>query len=116
MRRRNMRRVALWTTVITFLVSLLHLGRVRSRRTPASSSRKAASGWAAIGYHMGVDGISMLFVILTTFLMPLCIWPAGIRPDAREGIHDRVPGARDADDRRVLRARLVCSTCSSKAA
>jgi NADH-quinone oxidoreductase subunit M len=24
-------------------------------------------------YHMGVDGISMLFVILTTFLMPLCI-------------------------------------------
>src|SRR5690606_13776753 len=26
-----------------------------------------------ISYHMGVDGISMLFVILTTFLMPLCI-------------------------------------------
>ena len=26
-----------------------------------------------INYHMGVDGISMLFVILTTFLMPLCI-------------------------------------------
>ena len=24
-------------------------------------------------YHMGVDGISMLFVILTTFLMPICI-------------------------------------------
>ncbi|MFT3953128.1 MAG: proton-conducting transporter membrane subunit [Piscinibacter sp.] len=23
---------------------------------------------------MGVDGISMLFVILTTFLMPFCIW------------------------------------------
>ena len=26
-----------------------------------------------ISYHMGVDGISMLFVILTTFLMPICI-------------------------------------------
>ena len=26
-----------------------------------------------IKYKMGVDGISMLFVILTTFLMPLCI-------------------------------------------
>ena len=26
-----------------------------------------------IGYHMGVDGISMLFVILSTFLMPICI-------------------------------------------
>ncbi|MBL8908977.1 MAG: NADH-quinone oxidoreductase subunit M, partial [Rhizobiales bacterium] len=24
-------------------------------------------------YHLGVDGISMLFVILTTFLMPICI-------------------------------------------
>ena len=28
---------------------------------------------SGITYHMGVDGISMLFVILTTFLMPLCI-------------------------------------------
>ena len=28
---------------------------------------------ARINYHMGVDGISMLFVLLTTFLMPLCI-------------------------------------------
>jgi NADH-quinone oxidoreductase subunit M len=26
-----------------------------------------------VTYKMGVDGISMLFVILTTFLMPLCI-------------------------------------------
>ncbi len=26
-----------------------------------------------MGYRMGVDGISMLFVILTTFLMPFCI-------------------------------------------
>ena len=33
------------------------------------------TGWldSGISYHMGVDGISMLFVILTTFLMPLCI-------------------------------------------
>jgi NADH-quinone oxidoreductase subunit M len=28
---------------------------------------------SGISYHMGVDGISMLFVILTTFLMPLSI-------------------------------------------
>ena len=27
----------------------------------------------AINYHMGVDGISLPFVILTTALMPLCI-------------------------------------------
>jgi NADH-quinone oxidoreductase subunit M len=31
--------------------------------------------WLAegINYHMGVDGISMLFILLTTLLMPLCI-------------------------------------------
>ena len=29
----------------------------------------------------------------------------GRDPDPREGIHDRVPGARDADDRHLLRAR-----------
>ena len=28
---------------------------------------------AGITYHMGVDGISMLFVVLTAFLMPFCI-------------------------------------------
>ena len=37
-----------------------------------------------ISYHMGVDGISMLFVILTTFLMPLCILASW------ESIQDRV--------------------------
>ena len=35
-------------------------------------------------YKMGVDGISMLFVILTTFLMPLCILASW------ESIQDRV--------------------------
>ena len=31
--------------------------------------------WIADGidYHMGIDGISMLFIMLTTFLMPICI-------------------------------------------
>ena len=26
-----------------------------------------------IGYHLGVDGISIFFLILTTFLIPICI-------------------------------------------
>ena len=38
----------------------------------------------AISYHMGVDGISLLFVLLTTFLMPICIIsPAGSRSSSR---------------------------------
>ena len=46
-----------------------------------------------ITYKMGVDGISMLFVILTTFLMPLCVMASWERGEAPQGIHDRVPGA-----------------------
>ncbi len=37
-----------------------------------------------MSYHMGVDGISMLFVILTTFLMPFCILASW------ESVQDRV--------------------------
>ena len=36
-----------------------------------------------ITYHMGVDGISLPFVILTTALMPLCIIASWQRDPAR---------------------------------
>ena len=36
----------------------------------------------SVTYHMGVDGISMLFVILTTFLMPICILASWQSSDA----------------------------------
>ena len=41
---------------------------------PASSSSRSCD-WlgGSINYKMGVDGISVLFVLLTAFLMPLCI-------------------------------------------
>ncbi len=70
---RNARFVALWTTIITFLLSLL----IWAYFDPATADfqfleeREWLGG--AINFRMGVDGISMLFVILTTFLMPLCI-------------------------------------------
>ena len=57
-------------------------------------------------YHMGVDGISLPFVILTTALHAvLHRRELGLDRDPRQGIHDRVPGARDADDRHLLGAR-----------
>jgi NADH-quinone oxidoreductase subunit M len=70
---RNARSVALWTTTITFLVSLLIW--LNFDNTTATFQFVEKSEWigAGINYHMGVDGISMLFVILTTFLMPFCI-------------------------------------------
>ncbi len=70
---RNARYVALWTTVITFLLSLVIW--MEFDFTTAEFQFVEQEEWlgGSISYHMGVDGISMLFVILTTFLMPLCI-------------------------------------------
>ena len=70
---RNARNAALWTTVITFAVSLLIW--IEFNNSTADFQFVEKHEWLApgISYHMGVDGISMLFVILTTFLMPLCI-------------------------------------------
>jgi NADH-quinone oxidoreductase subunit M len=79
----NIRYTALWTTLITFAVSLL----VWINFEPAVSGFQFVEerDWLGpIKYKMGVDGISMLFVILTTFLMPLCILASW------ESVQDRV--------------------------
>jgi len=71
--RRNIRNVALLTTVFTFILSLfIWIGFDYSN---AGFQMVEKREWldSGISYHMGVDGISMLFVILTTFLMPFCI-------------------------------------------
>lgn len=72
--RQNIRFIALITTVVTFILSL----GIWINFDPSNPGfqMKEQFNWLdgdAIGYRMGVDGISMLFVILTTFLMPLCI-------------------------------------------
>jgi NADH-quinone oxidoreductase subunit M len=70
---RNMRWAALWTTIVTFVLSLL----IWHYFDPANPDFQFVEKLSWLGdtasYHMGVDGISMLFVILTTFLMPICI-------------------------------------------
>lgn len=71
--RRNIRNVALLTTVFTFLLSLFIWVGFDNTNPGFQMVEKAAWLDSGISYHMGVDGISMLFVILTTFLMPLCI-------------------------------------------
>ncbi|RFC65251.1 NADH-quinone oxidoreductase subunit M [Fulvimarina endophytica] len=71
--RRNIRNVALMTTVFTFVVSLWIWGEFDYETTGFQFVEQAEWLGTGITYHMGVDGISMLFVILTTFLMPLCV-------------------------------------------
>jgi NADH-quinone oxidoreductase subunit M len=68
----NARWAALWVTLLTFAASLLIWLNFDNGNSGFQFVETRA--WLGpIQYKMGVDGISMLFVILTTFLMPLCI-------------------------------------------
>jgi NADH-quinone oxidoreductase subunit M len=72
---RNARWVAMWTTLITFLMSVIMVLPSRFDYASPEFQFVEKHPWfgGAITYHMGVDGISLPFVILTTALMPLCI-------------------------------------------
>ncbi len=69
----NIRRVALLTTIVTFVVSL----GIWVNFDPANPGFQLVeeAEWMTgfFSYRMGVDGISVMFVLLTTFLMPFCI-------------------------------------------
>ena len=82
---RNARWIALWTTLITFIISLILVAfRPGSAGFPFLEKRPWLGG--TITYTMGVDGISLPFVILTTALMPIASWRAGTRLDPRSRI------------------------------
>ena len=68
----NAKWVAMATTVATFLVSLFILFGFDASNTDFQMVEER--DWLmGMNYKMGVDGISVLFVMLTTFLMPLVI-------------------------------------------
>jgi NADH-quinone oxidoreductase subunit M len=71
--RNNVRSVALMTTVATFLLSLV----AWSRFDPSDASFQMVEqiAWLSetITFKLGVDGFSLPFILLTTFLMPFCI-------------------------------------------
>jgi len=69
---RNARFIALWTTLVTFALSLL-LWRDFDPSTAQFQFVEQRAWLDVIKFHMGVDGISLPFVLLTTLLMPLCI-------------------------------------------
>ncbi|MCC1492321.1 NADH-quinone oxidoreductase subunit M [Cognatishimia sp. F0-27] len=69
---RNAKWFALITTTITFLISLFILFQFDPADTGFQMVEEAE--WLlGLQYKMGVDGISVLFVLLTTFIMPLVI-------------------------------------------
>jgi len=70
---RNTRWVALWTTLITFVISLILVWRFDPISSDFQFVEKRPWLGGAITYSMGVDGISLPFVVLTTALLPICI-------------------------------------------
>ncbi len=71
--RRNILNVSLLTTVFTFVLSLFIWIGFDNSNPGFQMVEKAEWLGTGISYHLGVDGISMLFVILSTFLMPFCV-------------------------------------------
>ena len=70
----NARWAALWTSLIVFALSLLLWVRF-DPANPGFQFQESLS-WLPefnVGYRMGVDGISVLFVLLSTALTPICI-------------------------------------------
>jgi NADH-quinone oxidoreductase subunit M len=71
--KRNARWIALFATLITFVLSLVAWGRFNPAEPGFQLIEERDWFSHAILYKVGVDGISMPFVLLTTFLMPICI-------------------------------------------
>ena len=70
--RKNAKWIAMFATSATFLASLFILSGFDSNNTEFQMVEEA-SWLMGLQYKMGVDGISILFVMLTTFMMPLVI-------------------------------------------
>jgi len=65
--------IALGTTIVVFALSLLMWSQFDNANPGFQMVEKLDWLGGGISYHMGVDGISMLFVVLTAGLMPFCI-------------------------------------------
>jgi NADH-quinone oxidoreductase subunit M len=88
-RDRDIRWFALGVSAVTFLLSL-HLPVYFRKVAPTASgsfSYEQNLRWITspnIHYHVGIDGISLWLVVLTTFLVPFCVLASW------KSIHDRV--------------------------
>lgn len=74
---KNVRHVALLTTLATFFVSLVLYMSFDPGAEGFQLIEKAtwikSSNLGSVSYHLGIDGISLTMILLTTLLMPICI-------------------------------------------
>ncbi len=69
----NWRWLALWVTGFTLVATLVLIASFDPSDPGFQFVERAEWLGGGVNYVMGVDGISVLFVLLTAFLMPLCI-------------------------------------------
>ncbi|SCD24244.1 NADH-quinone oxidoreductase subunit M [Brucella inopinata] len=81
--RRNIRNVALLTTVFVFILSLVVWAGFDNSNPGFQMVEQLDWMGSGISYHMGVDGISVLFVVLSAFLMPFCILASWVSVEKR---------------------------------
>ena len=65
-----------WITLLTTLVTLALSILLIAKFDPSQAGFQFVEDkpwFAGLHYHMGIDGISVLFVLLTAFLLPICI-------------------------------------------
>jgi len=68
----RIKKLTLLTTLATFILSMVMWGEFDS----ASSQYQFTAEYNQLNYchlHIGVDGLSLYFVLLTTFTLPICI-------------------------------------------
>jgi NADH-quinone oxidoreductase subunit M len=81
----NARWAALWTSLLVFALSLVLWVRFDPAEPGFQFNESVA--WMPdykVGYRMGVDGVSVLFVLLSTLLTPICVLASW------ESIHTKV--------------------------
>ena len=70
----NVKLVSLWTSIMTFFLSLLLV--IKFNYSDPNHQFLEYSEWVpslGIVYRVGLDGLSLPFIVLTTFLIPICI-------------------------------------------
>lgn len=71
---KTIRNVALYTTAVTFLVSLLLL--IFFDKSNFGFQFITSTNWLNainLNFVLGIDGVSLFFILLSTFLFPICI-------------------------------------------
>ncbi|WP_426042498.1 NADH-quinone oxidoreductase subunit M [Brevundimonas sp. TWP2-3-4b1] len=88
MAKSNEDSIARWVAMITTLVVLAVSTVLVLQFDSTNAAYQFVENYvwfAGAGYHLGVDGVSILFVLLTAFLMPICILASWKSVETRVG-------------------------------